>query len=312
MKQIYILSLLFTLSFSQLKAQTTITFNGTDNKVSVPKNGSGVMNDFTTPHDFTIEIRFKFNSTPSGTIFSKHSPPADGFFIEMSGANIHSGMGYNGNYTTITGSSLSANQYYHAALSYEVSSNSFKLYLDGALVNTQTISSSYVPNVDDNISIGSSDHWGGHNDLTLDYFRIWDIQRSDADINNNKDIEVSCSSGNLLLQYQFDNTIPLEDGDSVNSCTSNNHGTFFGSTQTLSTAQFNKLKTIKIFPNPSSQFIEISGLITSQVYTIYNTLGAEIKKGIISNNNQIDIRDFTDGLYFLKFENGNMIKFIKE
>ncbi|KRP27419.1 MAG: hypothetical protein ABS28_05220 [Cryomorphaceae bacterium BACL22 MAG-120619-bin32] len=80
---------------------------------------------------------------------------------------------------------------------------------------------------------------------------------------------------------------------------------------TLSTNDFAS-KTIKVFPNPSSEFIQISSISNELNYKIYNLLGAEIKKGIIANDEQIDIRDFTNGLYFLKFENGNTIKFLKE
>ena len=83
-------------------------------------------------------------------------------------------------------------------------------------------------------------------------------------------------------------------------------------TNTLSTNDFFTENSIKIFPNPSSDFIKISRLTKNEGYRIYNVLGAEIKNGIIPNNKQIDIRDFTNGLYFLKFENGNNLQFIKE
>ncbi|MDG4715346.1 T9SS type A sorting domain-containing protein [Winogradskyella marincola] len=69
---------------------------------------------------------------------------------------------------------------------------------------------------------------------------------------------------------------------------------------------------IKVFPNPSKEFIQISNLDSKEPYTIFGVLGNEIKKGIISENEQIDISNFTNGMYFLKFENGNTIKFIKE
>jgi hypothetical protein len=307
MKSIYILTLILILSSLQLKAQTTITLNGIDNKVSVPKNGNGVMNDFTTPHDFTIEIRFKYNSIPSGTVFSKHATPANGFFIEIiAGEVMHSGFGYNYGYSTITGANpLHTNQIYHAALSYEVASNSFKLYLDGQLLNTQIITSYYVPNIQDYISIGSSDHWGGFSDLTLDYFRIWDIQKSDSDIISNKDIEVDCSSTNLLLQYKFDS------GTTITDCTSNNNtGIFFGAT--LSTPELEIAKTLNLFPNPSNNFIQISGLTKNEKYTIYNVLGNEITNGVMSNKEKIDTQNLSNGLYFIKFENKKVLKFIKK
>ena len=66
------------------------------------------------------------------------------------------------------------------------------------------------------------------------------------------------------------------------------------------------------FPNPSSETIQISGLATKENYMIYSLLGAEIKSGNISNNETIDIENFTNGVYLLKFGNGNTIKFIKE
>ncbi len=40
-------------------------------------------------------------------------------------------------------------------------------------------------------------------------------------------------------------------------------------------------------------------------------MGKYIAKGKISNKNQVPIERFSNGLYFLKFENGNTIKFIK-
>lgn len=81
---------------------------------------------------------------------------------------------------------------------------------------------------------------------------------------------------------------------------------------TLSVDDINENEKVKLFPNPSSNFIQISGLYERINYKIFNVLGAEIKNGITSNNEQIDIRSFTKGLYFLKFDNGNTIKFIKE
>ena len=81
---------------------------------------------------------------------------------------------------------------------------------------------------------------------------------------------------------------------------------------TLSTESSFFNKTIILHPNPSSNFIQITNLNSKKSYKIFDILGVEIKKGIISNNDQIDIRNFTNGLYLLKFDNGNIIKFLKE
>ena len=68
---------------------------------------------------------------------------------------------------------------------------------------------------------------------------------------------------------------------------------------------------IRISPNPSSQFIQFSGLTKTVNYKVFNTLGSIVKNGTISNEDEIDIRNFTNGMYLLQFENGNTIKFIK-
>jgi len=47
-------------------------------------------------------------------------------------------------------------------------------------------------------------------------------------------------------------------------------------------------------------------------YKIYSILGTEINSGRISNKDKIDILNLTKGLYFLKFGNGNSVKFLKE
>jgi hypothetical protein len=80
----------------------------------------------------------------------------------------------------------------------------------------------------------------------------------------------------------------------------------------LSLNEYSLKKNIKIIPNPTSDYIMISGLNESENYTIYNLLGKELKKGSISDNNKIDIRSFSNGLYILRFNNGRSIKLIKE
>ena len=81
---------------------------------------------------------------------------------------------------------------------------------------------------------------------------------------------------------------------------------------TLSIDDLNFENKFSLFPNPSSDFISVSNLKSNESYLIVNQLGQKVKKGIISNNKQIDIRNFTNGLYFLIFDNENTIKFIKE
>ena len=81
---------------------------------------------------------------------------------------------------------------------------------------------------------------------------------------------------------------------------------------TLSTNNYSTSSPPKVFPNPSNKSITIHGLTKKEKYKIYNTIGREMNSGSINNNDKIDIQHLTNGLYFLKFDNGNTIKFIKE
>ena len=81
---------------------------------------------------------------------------------------------------------------------------------------------------------------------------------------------------------------------------------------TLALDDFVKNKNVRLFPNPSSYFIVISNLEKIEKYSILNALGQEVVEGNIINDEKIDISNFTNGLYFLRFENGNTLKFLKE
>ncbi|MFK7833046.1 MAG: T9SS type A sorting domain-containing protein [Winogradskyella sp.] len=81
---------------------------------------------------------------------------------------------------------------------------------------------------------------------------------------------------------------------------------------TLSLEDVSISNAVTLHPNPSSDFIQVSGLKTSETYSIYNVLGSKVSQGVITNNQNIDITALTNGVYFFKFNNGNTIKFIKE
>lgn len=82
-------------------------------------------------------------------------------------------------------------------------------------------------------------------------------------------------------------------------------------TATLSVDDPIKETGLTVLPNPSSDFIQLLGLSKITNYIIYNSTGSEIKRGEISSHNTIDIQSFSNGLYFLKLENGRIIKFLK-
>jgi hypothetical protein len=119
------------------------------------------------------------------------------------------------------------------------------------------------------------------------------------------DIDLSANIGStvkLIIEADFNASSEQLTFDSI----------MFTSGMTLSVPDYELEKTINLYPNPSNNYIIISGLSKIESYTIYSVIGSKIVSGNISNNKKIDIRNFTNGLYFLKFDNGNTIKFLKE
>jgi len=80
----------------------------------------------------------------------------------------------------------------------------------------------------------------------------------------------------------------------------------------LSTNNTKPNESISVYPNPSKNEIKVTGLTESRNYKILNILGIVVNEGIMSENENINIQNLSNGIYFLKFQNTNAIKFIKE
>ena len=80
----------------------------------------------------------------------------------------------------------------------------------------------------------------------------------------------------------------------------------------LSTNAIEHKNALQLLPNPSTDFIEISGLSKTNQFKIYNTLGKEVSSGVISANEKIDVGDLTPGLYILKLGSERTFKLVIE
>jgi hypothetical protein len=69
--------------------------------------------------------------------------------------------------------------------------------------------------------------------------------------------------------------------------------------------------SLKLYPNPSINYIRVRGLSEKANYIIYNLLGKEVGKGNVENDEDITIQDLSIGTYFIRIENAKAIRFIK-
>jgi hypothetical protein len=70
--------------------------------------------------------------------------------------------------------------------------------------------------------------------------------------------------------------------------------------------------TVHLYPNPSSDSIQLTGLTHTEKMTAYNILGIKVLENAVDNNQSISVDHLASGLYILKLENGNTLNFVKK
>ncbi len=104
---------------------------------------------------------------------------------------------------------VTSNVWHHAAVTYDASNGTWKLYLDGVLDRTLVLASAFQPNASSlqHAALGSSltttGTASGFFNGALDEARIWNIARSDAQIAANFDNTLTSGAG-LLARYGLD------------------------------------------------------------------------------------------------------------
>jgi hypothetical protein len=220
MKKI-ILTLIFASITIYTQSQTSIELNGSSDFVSIQDNPSlDISGNFTIeawikPDDISFEktIIIKGNSSQCGNygLFIK-----DGNLAYVSGGE----CGWNGRGAN---SNLQINVWQHVAAVGD--GTTLRLYINGTMTDETTMSSL-------NGSLNSDDLWVGRSvfstnnfffDGIIDEVRIWNQVRSQAEIQNNLNTELSGLESNLVAYYKFDD---IETECDIEDCSNNeNHGT---------------------------------------------------------------------------------------
>ncbi|MEM7086203.1 MAG: T9SS type A sorting domain-containing protein [Bacteroidota bacterium] len=69
---------------------------------------------------------------------------------------------------------------------------------------------------------------------------------------------------------------------------------------------------ITVHPNPSSDFIEISGLTEPVNYKVYSVSGAVLETGVVAENENINVQSLSAGTYFLVLDGRETVKIVKK
>lgn len=83
-------------------------------------------------------------------------------------------------------------------------------------------------------------------------------------------------------------------------------------TSTLGIADINSSSlNLTLFPNPSSDYIQLLELNQKVDYTIHSMLGSELLSGTLVPNQKINIQKLNKGTYFLRLDDKRIIKFAR-
>ena len=112
------------------------------------------------------------------------------------------------------------------------------------------------------------------------------------------------------LQLSFNGNI-LENNKKISDYSISKESVLQMNILTTSKKDILKKSTIKLYPNPSTDFVQISGIDKKEYYFIYNTAGTIVSEGSIINNQKINIKNLSSGMYFLNLTNGLTTKITK-
>ncbi len=166
-----------------------------------------------------------------------------------------------------------------------------------------------------------------NNNAGWNHFAVWIDYNNDGEFNNtnefiyttedlipasfsdNLNIKETAPLGEHRVRLRLKSSQPSMTGD--DACTSYNfgetHDYIVNITGNVNIDKFSE--EIHIYPNPTSNFLKIETEMNINSINIYNITGQIIysEQQIINNNSEIDVSNYTKGIYLLKIETKNNI-----
>lgn len=201
MKKINTLLIALSLSVNAIMAQSplnSLDFDGVDDYVSsaLPAVFSDISNN-----NITMEAWIKPSAINFSRVIFAQFDATNFASISLSSANeIYF---YVGNVTgEKTIASLPVGTWSHVACTWNASTSSSEIYINGILETTGTGGSSTL-GTDNLMTIGAKTNAAQFFTGELDEVRIWDVVRTSCEINNGMNAEFTISQPNLVAYYNF-------------------------------------------------------------------------------------------------------------
>lgn len=206
MKKIYALLFcaLFSLRPALAQFSNALHFDGTNDYVS-----SGVPSVFNSiaTQDLTIEAWIRpDNFTFSRILFAQVSGNTFASLSLSGGGAVYFYTGTGSNYYSAQGGTIALNQWTHIAATWKASTTAIEIYINGSLV-ASSFGGSTSTGTSGQMSIGARPGGAQHFNGAIDELRIWNAVRTSAQINANKNAELTLPQTGLVSYYKFNQGI---------------------------------------------------------------------------------------------------------
>ena len=305
---------------------THLNFDGVNDYVQIPK---------TFNSDFTIEFWVKTTSTSStgpqwyfgkSIVDNEVGGVTSDFGTALVGSKLAFGIG-SPDVTIFSTSNINDGNWNHIAVSWKQSSGEMKLYVNGINESSGT-GSTNQRTASNFIKLATNNYLGNYFNGDIDEVRIWNRALPIAEIQNNMNCELPSPStqNGLVAYYQFNQGVNEATNTSVTSLTDTsgnaNNGTLtnFALTGTtsnwlagspivtgtncavLSTSNFEIANNIKMYPNPTSNFVtvEVNNLTNAKLQVLDITGKTLMNQALNTSSNNVDVQHLPSGMYLFK------------
>jgi len=335
-----VFTLLLAFAVSLLMAQNhSLHFDGDDDFVEITSKPE------LTPNQFTIEAWVKSNEQgTSQPIFTKYNTNIGKIsyiilFIDSNKFRFVVYEDYNQGAAILRAIDsdnpvLNVNEWQHFAVTFDLSSQEMKLYMNGveveASITPESTTINSIFNGDQPVRIGRAVSVDGSSSFfngNIDEVRFWNVVRTQAEIQANMNTELTGTEAGLVSYYKMD--IPDTPCNVIDCNSFENHGARGGVSNANNLPQYSTDaapvadvdcgvmlsclpvsvesvdadEQIQIYPNPSNDMIEIMGIDTGEI-TIFDSFG-KIVKNLNYTNPQIDVSHLPSGLYLLQIHSND-------
>ena len=209
-----------------------LNFDGINDKVTLNSN----LLPATT--ELTYELWMKPNAT-SGVLLAHESWNTGYIHFQFHGSQI--GFDVNGGNDNVFNYVFSSNTWYHIAAVYNSTAHTLKFYVNGVLQSTVVNNSfpSVVGNVPITIGSWNNDRYFSGN---MDDIRIWNVARTDSQIQSAMNSELTGNESGLVAYFNFNQGTANGNNTAITSLTdnsgNNNSGSFSNMALTGTTSNF--------------------------------------------------------------------------